>query len=88
MKKQFKEYLENGGIPTIKSKYTIYDYANAVEKVCVLESNDWEEFCENIIPIIGKYDRGGKESELGETGHRTWINALKSFQKFLKNTQK
>lgn len=91
MQEQFENWLKSKGY-TEKSasgnKTTIYKYLHSIDIVLGLECYTWEELAQNIDSIIGKYDRGGPEADVGELSKRTVINALKRFQEFVRDTQK
>ncbi|MFC5194774.1 hypothetical protein ACFPH8_05485 [Bizionia hallyeonensis] len=71
---------------------TVYSYTNAIKKISEHYSQfqgkriyifDIEDETK-IEPLIELYDFNGKHSDFGNKGHRTYINALKTYLRFLK----
>ena len=77
IRRGYKEFTP-AGLPS-----TAPQYKNAVSEIKSYEGIPLELFCRNIDSIIKEYDVGGRKQNLGEQGHRTWINALKRFKEYL-----
>jgi hypothetical protein len=87
---KFEKYLvEQGysqytpsGLPS-----TTYDYAkNRIPKICERECISVKQLADNIRHYVKKYDSCGSESIFGNKSHRAFINALKRFEEFVKNS--
>lgn len=83
----FEEYLIScgykertpSGLPSTAPQYRF-----AVADIKYKErKSSLHAFCSDIDSIIVDYDYGGIKEALGQTGHRTWINALKRFREYL-----
>ena len=86
MKTEFANYLIRKGykLTTPSGAFsTVYDYVKRVDKVCEWENCSWETLAQNISKIVFMYDIGGSKEDLGNTSHRSVINALKQFKNFL-----
>ena len=77
-KNGYKKYTPSG-LPS-----TIPQYVNAIE-IVILEENfvTWERLKDKIGSIIIRYDIGGTKEDIGNYKHRTVINSLKAFKRFL-----
>jgi hypothetical protein len=79
-----------------KKLSTAQAYCSAINQL----SNHYTDFEHKIIDlfkvtdldelnrIIELYDSNGKYSEIGEIGHRTYINAIKALSRFINNSPK
>lgn len=86
MRKQFEKFLIFKGYKmTTPARHpsTIPQYINSVDLVCKIEHCSWLQLAENIDDIIKQYDVGGIKQDIGAKSHRTVINALKRFKKFV-----
>ena len=79
--RQFNRYLRNKQFDYA----TRISYWSAVDGVCKEETDDFEQFADDIDNIIVKYDIGGKKEGLGTRNGQTIIVALKKFKEFLEN---
>jgi len=89
MQERFRNYLINRGFsimtPTGRES-TVDDYVRRIQRICDRERVSWEGLVENISVILPMYDVGGSKEELGLKSHSAYINALRRFQEFLKET--
>ena len=74
----YKEYTPSG-LPS-----TVYQYIDAIEKVCEQEYMDWVGIAKNIEMLVKRYNWGGEKESFGNKGHRTVINAILRYSEFLK----
>ena len=89
MLEKFKKYLIEKGYseftPSGKPS-TVYDYIKRVERIRSRENMTLSELAENISYYVDKYGPTGNESEFGKRSHNAFINALRRFGEFLKNS--
>lgn len=93
MEEKFKNWMveyEN------KAEGTVYSYSRAIEKISkhysehkgspinIFEVSD----VDTIDDLISHYNSGGKYEAFGNIGHKTNINGLKSYARFLNNATK
>lgn len=84
---EFRNYLANKARTTTTgmpySPNTVYQYVNALNKICKTEGLDWRGLFNKVNGIRKEYEIGGCKEHLGETGHKTWINAIRRFDEFV-----
>jgi len=89
MLERLKKYLIEKGYseftPSGKPS-TVYDYIKRVERIRSRENMTLSELAENISYYVDKYGPTGNESEFGKRSHNAFINALRRFGEFLKNS--
>ena len=78
----YKVYTEAG------KPSTVYMYLDAVNEVTALEKCNMAELAGKIAAIVKKYDKKGSKEKIGSKSHDTVINALKTFQRFVKENRK
>jgi hypothetical protein len=79
IKNKYSEFTPSG------NPSTVYDYSKSrLPKICKRENITLQELADNISKYVKKYDIGGEDSNFGAKSNRAFINALKCFQKFLK----
>lgn len=86
MRKEYHDYLIAQGYKLKTpsgNPSTVYDYQKRIDKVCEWEKCSWETLAKNIDKIVVIYDIGGDKENFGNSSHRSVINALKQFKKFV-----
>ena len=84
---EFKNYLiEKGYSEFTKSgrRSTVYDYDFRVKRVCRAEQLNVKDLAEKIDVVISDYSSNGIKWDLGRLSHESVINALKAFNRFVK----
>lgn len=87
LRKEFEDYLVNQGYKKYTpsgNPSTVYAYIKGIDFVCAEEYLDWAELAQNISEVIPRYDWGGTKETQGNKSHRTIINALIRYKRFLK----
>ena len=84
---EFKNYLIKKGYSEFTKsgrRSTVYDYAFRVQRVCRAEQLSIKDLADKIEALILDYSSNGIKWELGRLSHESVINALKAFNKFVK----
>ena len=87
---EFKNYLiEKGYSEFTKSgrRSTVYDYDFRVKRVCRAEQLSIKDLTDKIEALILDYSSNGIKWELGRLSHESVINALKAFNRFIKDQE-
>ena len=87
---EFKNYLiEKGYSEFTKSgrRSTVYDYDFRVKRVCRAEQLNVKDLAEKIDAVISDYSSNGIKWDLGRLSHESVINALKAFNRFIKDQE-
>jgi hypothetical protein len=87
--KNFEIYLIEKGYSKLTPSghpSTVYDYGKRVNTICEKEAISINYLSENIDFYVSKYDDFGSEAEFGNKSHRAYINALKRFRDFIKES--
>lgn len=87
MKEEFYNYLLDFGYKETtltRRPSTIPQYVNAIDKIVRWEClENWEQLIPHFPILLKKYETSGEKAHLVARGHRTIINALKSFVDFI-----
>lgn len=78
----YREYTPSG------NPSTVYDYVKRVEKICERERISIKQLEESISFYVNKYDTFGSEEAFGNQSHRSFINALKRFEDYVKSSHR
>ena len=87
---EFKNYLiEKGYSEFTKSgrRSTVFDYDFRVKRVCRAEQLNTKDLADKIEALILEYSSTGIKWELGRLSHESVINALKAFNRFVKEQE-
>ncbi|MDE6868899.1 MAG: hypothetical protein K2J83_07165 [Clostridia bacterium] len=88
MEEKFKNWLIQESYREFSQKRnpsTVYDYCKRVSMVIENEKlGSWEKLADNIGYYVKIYGPDGAKEKEGEKSHRSVINALRAFERFLK----
>ena len=88
MEEKFKNWLIQKGYSEFSgagNPGTVYDYCKRVSRVIENEKlGSWEKLADNIGYFVKIYGPDGAKKKEGEKSHRSVINALCAFERFLK----
>ena len=87
---EFKNYLIAQGYSEFTKsgrRSTVFDYTFRVARVCRAEQINIKDLAEKIDAVISDYSSKGIKWELGRLSHESVINALKAFNRFIKDQE-
>lgn len=85
----FEEYLVASGYSTetpTGNPSVVQSYIRAVNKIMKNEGLTWDSLKTNIDVIVALYGKGGAKELEGLEQHATYINALRRFEDFVRNS--